>query len=78
MRVRRARPDDYAAVRAVTLAAYEPFLTHAEDHYREQLADVERRDREAEIWVATAHEADVILGNVTCLLYTSPSPRDRS
>ncbi len=50
---------------AVTLAAYEPFLTGAEDHYRERLSDVERRDREAEIWVATPDEEETILGNVT-------------
>ena len=50
---------------AVTLAAYDPFLGDAEDHYREQLADVERRDRDAEIWAATPDEEETILGNVT-------------
>lgn len=65
MLVRRARPEEYAEVGAVTIAAYEPFLTDAEDHYREQLADVERRDQEAEIWVATPDGEETILGNVT-------------
>lgn len=64
MPLRRARAEEYAAVGAVTLAAYEPFLTDAEDHYREQLADVGRRDREAEVWVAAADDGG-ILGNVT-------------
>lgn len=50
---------------AVTLAAYEPFLGDAEDHYREHLADVEGRDRGAEVWVALPDDGDAILGNVT-------------
>ncbi len=64
MLVRRIRPEEYAEVGSLTVAAYEPFLTDAEDHYREQLADVERRDQEAEIWVAVSDVGDAILGNV--------------
>jgi GNAT superfamily N-acetyltransferase len=64
VKVRRIREEEYAAVGAITIAAYEPFLTGAEDHYRAQLADVEGRDREAEVWVATDDD-DAILGNVT-------------
>jgi GNAT superfamily N-acetyltransferase len=63
--VRRIKPEEYAEVGALTVAAYEPFLTDAEDHYREQLADVERRDQEAEIWVAVSDVGEAILGNVT-------------
>jgi GNAT superfamily N-acetyltransferase len=65
MQIRRAFPEEYAEIGAVTIAAYEPFLTDAEDHYREQLADVEGRDREAEVWVAMQDDGDTILGNVT-------------
>lgn len=63
MELRRARASEYDAIGALTVAAYEPFLTGAEDDYRERLADVATRDREAEIWVAVdgAH----VLGNVT-------------
>jgi GNAT superfamily N-acetyltransferase len=63
--IRRIRKEEYAVVGAVTVAAYEPFLTDAEDHYREQLADVEGRDRDAEVWVAVRDGDDAILGNVT-------------
>lgn len=57
---------------AVTVAAYEPFLGDAEDHYREHLADVEGRDRDAEVWVALSDNADEILGNVTVCPAGSP------
>ena len=72
MRIRRVRPEEYADVGAVTVAAYEPFLTDAEDHYREQLADVAGRDREAEVWVAVPDDGDAILGNVTVCPAGSP------
>lgn len=65
MRIRRARPDEYAEIGAVTIAAYEPFLLGAEDGYRLRLLDIAARDREAEVWVATPDEDDEILGNVT-------------
>jgi ribosomal protein S18 acetylase RimI-like enzyme len=65
VRIRRARPEEYAEIGAVTIAAYEPFLVGAEDGYRLRLLDVAGRDREAEVWVATTDEGDEILGNVT-------------
>ncbi len=65
MQIRRARPAEYAEVGALTVAAYEPFLTGSEDHYRDQLGDVEARDRDAEVWVAAAQVGDTVLGNVT-------------
>jgi ribosomal protein S18 acetylase RimI-like enzyme len=65
VRIRRARPEEYAEIGKVTIAAYEPFLSGAEDDYRERLLDVAGRDREAEVWVATPDDADEILGNVT-------------
>ncbi len=57
---------------AVTVAAYEPFLTDAEDHYLDQLANVEGRDREAEVWVAVPDDGQPILGNVTLCPAGSP------
>ena len=52
------RPEEHAEIGAITVAAYEPFLPGAEDHYREQLADVAGRDRDAEVWVATPDDSD--------------------
>lgn len=71
MQIRRARPEEYAAIGAVTLAAYESFLTSAEDHYRNHLLDVAARDREAEVWVATSDDGE-LLGNVTVCPAGSP------
>jgi ribosomal protein S18 acetylase RimI-like enzyme len=65
VRIRRARPEEYAEIGAVTIAAYEPFLVGAEDGYRLRLLDVAGRDREAEVWAATTDDGDEILGNVT-------------
>ncbi len=65
MLVRRIAKEEYAAAGAITVAAYEPFLTDAEDHYRERLADVAGRDRDAEVWVAVPDDGESILGNVT-------------
>jgi GNAT superfamily N-acetyltransferase len=50
--IRRAAPDDHAAVGALTEDAYEEFLEGPEDYYRAALRDAARRDREAELWVA--------------------------
>jgi len=61
--LRRIRPAEHDAAGEVCVAAYEPFLTGAEDDYRERLHDVGRRDAEAEVWVAV--DDDRILGNVT-------------
>ncbi len=50
--IRRARPADLDEIGVLTLAAYEEFLTDAEDDYRLHLADAAARDRDAELWVA--------------------------
>lgn len=63
MELRRIRPEEHAAAGDVCVAAYEPFLTGAEDDYRERLHDVATRDAQAEVWVAV--DGDRILGNVT-------------
>ncbi|WP_374455740.1 GNAT family N-acetyltransferase [Nocardioides sp.] len=63
MELRRIRPDEHVAAGDVCVAAYEPFLTGAEDDYRERLHDVATRDAEAEVWVAV--DAGRVVGNVT-------------
>jgi ribosomal protein S18 acetylase RimI-like enzyme len=63
MQVRRAEPDEYDAIGAVTVAAYEPFLNDIESDYRKHLAGAERRDVEAELWVAELDGR--IVGTVT-------------
>ena len=66
MLLRRARVEEYAAIGALTVAAYEPFLLGPEDIYRERLADTATRDREAEVWVAVEDGPDArVLGAVT-------------
>ena len=45
MQVRRARPEEYAAIGALTVAAYEPFLLGPDDFYRARLADTATRDQ---------------------------------
>jgi ribosomal protein S18 acetylase RimI-like enzyme len=71
MLLRRAHPDEHDAVVRLTLAAYEPFLLGPDDDYRTRLADVARRDREAEVWVA-ADDDGAVLGNVTVCPPDSP------
>lgn len=63
MEVRRITRSEHAEAGLVCVAAYDPFLTGAEDFYRERLLDVARRDAEAEVWVAVAGGA--VLGCVT-------------
>lgn len=63
MDLRRIRPDELAAAGEACVAAYEPFLTSAEDFYRERLRDVARRDAEAQVWVAV--DDGTVLGCVT-------------
>jgi ribosomal protein S18 acetylase RimI-like enzyme len=70
--VRRGRPDDYAAVGDATVAAYEEFLTGAEDFYIEHLRDAASRDREAELWVAQDEDSGEVLGSVTLCPVGSP------
>ena len=72
MRMRRARPEEYAEIGAVTIAAYEPFLLGSQDPYRANLLDVAGRDRDAEVWVATPDDSDEVLGSVTVCPAGSP------
>ncbi len=71
MELRRVKPDEHAAAGAVCLAAYEPFFSGAEDFYRERVADVARRDAEAEVWVAVDDDG-TLLGCVTSCPPGSP------
>lgn len=72
MRIRRARPEDLGAVGEVTVAAYAGFTKGDVDDYVEHLRDAERRDREAEVWVATPDDSEEILGTVTICPPGSP------
>jgi ribosomal protein S18 acetylase RimI-like enzyme len=72
MQTRRARPDDLAAIGEVTVAAYEEFSGEDTDDYVHHLRDAATRDREAELWVATADDTDEILGTVTICPPGSP------
>ena len=63
MELRRIRDGEHDAAGDVCVAAYEPFLTGAEDDYRERLHDVATRDAQAEVWVAV--DGERLLGNVT-------------
>lgn len=72
MELRRIRSAELTAAGDVCVAAYEPFLTGAEDDYRDRLHDVAVRDAQAEVWVAV--EGDRLLGNVT---YCPPGSRWR-
>ena len=72
MRIRRARPEDYEAIGDATVAAYDDFLTDAEDFYIDHLRDAGSRDREAELWVAADDETDGVLGAVTLCPVGSP------
>jgi len=72
MRIRRARPEDLAAVGEVTVAAYADFTEGDVDDYVEHLRDATRRNREAEVWVATPDDSEEILGTVTICPSGSP------
>lgn len=63
MELRRIRPDEHQAAGDACVAAYQPFLTGAEDDYALRLHDVTTRDAQAEVWVAV--EGGRVLGNVT-------------
>ncbi|GAB3020960.1 N-acetyltransferase [Nocardioides flavus (ex Wang et al. 2016)] len=67
LELRRVRREELAAAGDVCVAAYEPFLTGAEDDYRERLRDVETRDAQAEVWVAVLppDEGGQVVGVVT-------------
>lgn len=67
--VRRVRAQEYGAVGRLTVAAYRAdglvgTPGGAEDFYLAMLRDAERRDREAEVWVAE-DDAGALLGTVT-------------
>ena len=70
MVIRRAVPDEYAAVGALTEEAYEEFLDDPDDYYRGALRDAARRDREAELWVAA--DDGGLVGTVTYCPIGSP------
>lgn len=70
MEVRRIRADEVEAAGDICVAAYEPFLTGAEQDYRQRLHDVATRDAQAEVWVAV--DGDRLLGNVTYCPAGSP------
>ncbi len=72
MRLRRARPEDLAAAGDVTVSAYAAFTEGDVDGYVEHLRDAARRDREAEVWVATPDDSDEIIGTVTICPEGSP------
>lgn len=72
MELRRIRSEELDAAGDVCVAAYEPFLTGAEDDYRDRLHDVAVRDAQAEVWVAV--DGGRLLGNVT---YCPPGSRWR-
>ena len=72
MRIRRARPEDLAAAGEVTLAAYADFTEGDVDDYVEHLRDTARRDREAEVWVATRDDSGDVIGTVTICPDGSP------
>jgi ribosomal protein S18 acetylase RimI-like enzyme len=71
MRLRRAQAEQLAEVGELTVAAYAPLL-HGELDYVERLRDAARRDREAELWVATADDSEELLGTVTLCPEGSP------
>ena len=56
MRIRRAEPRDHAAIGEVTVAAYAGLSEADEAGYVDKLRDAAARDREAELWVATASD----------------------
>lgn len=73
MRIRRATPADHERAGEVTVAAYAPFTLGPADPYIARLRDAGTRDREAELWVATADGDDAdLLGCVTLCPPGSP------
>jgi len=72
MHLRRARPEDYDAIGAVTLAAYQPQLDESSSSYAEHLGNAEARDHQAELWVAVAPDDREVLGTVTVCREGSP------
>jgi ribosomal protein S18 acetylase RimI-like enzyme len=72
MRIRRAETRDHATIGEVTVAAYAGMTAADESGYVDKLRDAGARDREAELWVATADDTEEILGTVTVCHEGSP------
>jgi len=72
MRVRRATPEDHAAIGEVTVAAYAAFTPATESGYVDHLRDAATRDREAELWLAEDEGSGAVLGTVTLCPLGSP------
>jgi GNAT superfamily N-acetyltransferase len=72
MRIRRALPQDLAAVGEATVSAYAEFADGDTGDYVHLLRDAATRDREAELWVATPDDSEEILGTVTIAPAGSP------
>jgi ribosomal protein S18 acetylase RimI-like enzyme len=69
--IRRALPDEYAAIGTLTVNAYAPVLTFGDDDpYRQTLADAPGRATAAELWAATT--AGRLVGTVTVCRPGSP------
>ena len=62
--MRLARPEDHAAVGDLVAAAYDAFLLGPDDPYSLRLRDSATRAAEAELWVATGADGE-LLGTVT-------------
>jgi ribosomal protein S18 acetylase RimI-like enzyme len=65
MHLRRARPEDYDAIGAITVEAYQPQLDESSSSYAEHLANAEARDLQADLWVAVGPDDREVLGTVT-------------
>lgn len=70
MKIRPARPEEYARIGEITVAAYTAIEESGNpviDDYMDELRDVASRARDAEVLVAVDEE-DLVLGAVTLVL----------
>jgi ribosomal protein S18 acetylase RimI-like enzyme len=67
MELRPVRPDEYDALGEITLRAYRELFGQPLGSYGSELLDVERRDRDSEVFVAVDDDDDEhrIVGGVT-------------
>ena len=72
MRIRRAEPQDHAAIGELTVAAYASLREAVDAGYNDKLRNAAARDAEAELWVATDDDTDEVLGTVTICYDGSP------
>lgn len=76
--VRRARPEEYAAGGALTVAAYAQYRPHVTadqwDQYRTDLADLAGRAARGTVFVAV--EGETLVGVVTYYHHVAGGPRD--